>query len=86
MSVPKYDEITKPLLTTINDGKEYTIKDVTTMLAQLLNLSSEDLSEMLPSGRQTIFRNRVGWANTYLKKAGLIDSPARATIVITDVQ
>lgn len=39
---------------------------------------------MLPSGRQTVFKNRVGWAKTYLKKAGLIDSPARATVVITD--
>jgi restriction system protein len=44
----------------------------------------DDLSEMLPSGRQTVFSNIVGWAKTYLKKAGLIDSPARALIVITD--
>ena len=54
------------------------------MLAQQLNLSAEDLAEMLPSGRQTVFKNRVGWAKTYLKKAGLLDSPARATIVITE--
>lgn len=40
---------------------------------------------MLPSGRQTVFKNRVGWAKTYLKKAGLLDSLARATIVITEV-
>lgn len=39
---------------------------------------------MLPSGRQTVFRNRVGWAKTYMKKAGLLDSPARAMIVITE--
>ena len=39
---------------------------------------------MLPSGAQTVFKNRVAWAKTYLKKAGLIDSPARATIEITD--
>lgn len=66
------------------DGEVYTIKEVTAMLAQQLNLSPEDLSEMLPSGRQTVFKNRVGWAKTYLKKAGLLESPARATIVITD--
>lgn len=47
------------------------IKDVTAVLAQQLNLSAEDLAEMLPSGRQTVFKNRVGWAKTYLKKAGL---------------
>ena len=39
---------------------------------------------MLPSGRQTYFTNRLGWASTYLKKAGLITSPVKATFVITD--
>ena len=85
MSVPKYDELMKPLLMAIKDGKTYTIKDVTATLAKQLNLSSDDLAEMLPSGRQTVFKNRVGWAKTYLKKAGLLESPARATVVITDV-
>ena len=84
MAVPKYDELMKPLLTTVKDGEVYKIKDVTAVLAQQLNLSAEDLAEMLPSGRQTVFKNRVGWAKTYLKKAGLLDSPARATIVITE--
>lgn len=83
MAVPKFDELTKPLLEVIKDGESYTIKDVTTMLAQRLNLSSTDLADMLPSGRQTVFKNRVGWAKTYLLKAGLIESPARATIRIT---
>lgn len=83
MAVPKFDELTKPLLEVIKNGVSYTIKDVTTMLAQQLNLSSTDLTEMLPSGRQTVFKNRVGWAKTYLLKAGLIESPARATIRIT---
>lgn len=84
MAVPKYDELMKPLLDAVKDGEVYKIKDVTAVLAQQLNLSSDDLAEMLPSGRQTVFKNRVGWAKTYLKKAGLLDSPARATIVITD--
>ncbi len=74
----------KPLLIAVSDGETYKIKDVIARLAQQLNLSSEDLAEMLPSGRQTVFKNRVGWAKTYLKKAGLLESPARATIVITD--
>lgn len=84
MAVPKYDELMKPLLKAVQDGEVYKIKDVTAILAQQLNLSAEDLAEMLPSGRQSVFKNRVGWAKTYLKKAGLIDSPARATVVITD--
>lgn len=84
MAVPKYDELMKPLLKMVKDGEAYKIKDVAAMLAKQLNLSSDDLSEMLPSGRQTVFRNRVGWAKTYMKKAGLLDSPARAMIVITE--
>lgn len=84
MSVPKYDELMKPLLVAVSDGETYKMKDVTALLAEQLDLSSADLAEMLPSGRQTVFRNRVGWAKTYLKKAGLLDSPARATIVITN--
>lgn len=84
MAVPKYDELMKPLLMAIQDGKTYTIKDVSARLAKQLKLSADDLAEMLPSGRQTVFKNRIGWANTYLKKAGLLDRPARATIVITD--
>lgn len=85
MALPKYDELTKPLLVAVNDGKVHKIKDVTAVLAKQLSLSSDDLAEMLPSGRQTVFKNRIGWAKTYLKKAGLIESPARASIVITDV-
>lgn len=84
MAVPKYDELMKPLLVAVSDGETYKVKDVTALLAEQLNLSSDDLAEMLPSGRQTVFRNRVGWAKTYLKKAGLLDSPARATIAITN--
>ena len=84
MAVPKYDELMKPLLVAVQDGEVYKMKDVTSILAQQLNLSAEELAELLPSGRQTVFKNRVSWAKTYLKKAGLLDSPARATIVITD--
>lgn len=84
MSVPKYDELMKPLLLAVQDGGIYKIKDVTTTLAQQFKLSEEDIAMMLPSGRQTVFKNRVEWAKTYLKKAGLLDSPARVTIVITE--
>lgn len=84
MAVPKYDELMKPLLEEVKDGRVYKLKDVAVMLAQRLNLSEEDLAELLPSGRQTVFRNRVGWAKTYLKKAELLENPAHASIVITE--
>ena len=76
MPIPKYDELMKPMLETISDGKQYTMKTLERILAQKEKLTDAELQEMLPSGRQTIFKNRVGWAKTYLKKAGLInDSP-----------
>lgn len=84
MAIPKYDELMKPLLAAVKGGEVYKIRDVAALLARQLDLSAEDLAEMLPSGRQTVFKNRVGWAKTYLKKAGLLDSPARATIAITE--
>lgn len=59
MAVPKFDELMKPLLAAINDGEVYKITDIAAVLAQQLKLSTEDISEMLPSGRQTVFRNRV---------------------------
>lgn len=82
--LPKYNELMKPLLLVINDGEVHVFGEVIATLAHKLNLSEEDLNEKLPSGNQSVFKNRVGWAKTYLKKAGLVDSPARATIVITD--
>lgn len=83
MAVPKYHEFMKPLLALLGDQKCHTIKELQKKLADTMHLSGEDISELLPSGRQSVFANRVGWAKTYLKKAGLIESPARATCLIT---
>lgn len=60
------------------------IRNVAAILAKRPNLSSENLTKMLPGGRQTFFNNRVGWAKTYLKKAGILDNSSLAIIVITD--
>ena len=84
MALPKYNELMKPLLCAITDGEVHTLKDVTTVLAKQLNLSEADLKEKLPSGNQSVFKNRVGWARTYLNKAGLLDVPMRGSIVITE--
>ena len=83
MELPKYNELMKPLLLAIKDGEVHKLKDVTDALAKQLNLSETDLKEKLSSG-QSVFKNRVGWAKTYLKKAELLDIPARAMIVITE--
>lgn len=82
MSVPKYNELYRPFLTAIQDGQVHTIKEVKMAVSHNMGLSEEDLTERISSG-QTVFSNRIGWAKTYLKKAGLIQSPMKGKYVIT---
>ena len=85
MPIPKYYEMHKPFLELIQGGQLHSLKDLKVKMATYFNLDELSLAELLPSGRQTIFVNRIGWARTYLKKAGLIDSPSRAMFVITQL-
>ncbi len=83
MSIPKFHEFMKPFLFAIKDGGNYSLKDIRNVLAKEFKLTSEELAEMLPSGTQTVFSNRVQWAGTYLTKAGLVEKPARGIVTIT---
>ena len=83
MGVPKYFEMHKPLLQFLSDGNTHSLKEIKEFMIQFFLLIVAAVSELLPSGRQTYFSNRVGWARTYLKKAGLIDSPAKGMFCIT---
>lgn len=83
--IPDYQTLMLPLLKLINNGQEYKFRDLIEELGNQFKVTDEERKELLASGNQPIFDNRVGWAKTYLKKAGLIDSPKRATVVITDL-
>ena len=74
-----------PLLKLLSDRQEHKYRDLIEILALEFQVSDEERKELLASGSQPIFDNRVGWAKTYLKKAGLLDSPKRATFVVTDL-
>jgi len=69
----------------VSDRQEHKYRDLIEKLAIEFQVSDEERKELLASGNQAIFDNRVGWAKTYLKKAGLLDSPKRATFVITEL-
>lgn len=84
MSLPKYFEFFQPFLEAVSDGELHTPKDVREFIINKLNLADEDISAVLPSGRKTYFYDRVGWAKTYLNKAGLIETPSRAKYRITE--
>lgn len=83
MVIPDYQSVMLPLLKYAGDGKEHRIRDAIEQLAEEFRLSEEERKELLPSGQQAIFKNRVGWANTYLKKAGLLDSRKKGYFSIT---
>lgn len=84
MAIPDYQTCMLPLLQFAADGKEHQLKDATKILAQEFRLTDDELQEFLPSGQQPVFINRLGWARTYLSKAGLLVSPRRGFFRITD--
>lgn len=84
MSVPGYQEFMFPILKCLYDGGQYHKKKICEKMIEVFNLTQEQLDERLPSQTEPTYINRVGWAITYMKKAGLIDSPTRACYVITD--
>lgn len=83
MAIPDYQTLMLPLLRLAQDRQEHRFRDAVEMLAQEFNLTDQERSELLPSGSQSLFSNRVGWARTYLKQAGLLESPKRGFFKIT---
>jgi restriction system protein len=83
MSIPDYQTLMLPLLKFSGDGNDHTTREAVDHLAGEFQLTPAERTELLPSGQQAMFNNRVGWANSYLKKAGLLESPRRGTFRIT---
>lgn len=83
MAVPDYQSLMLPVLRKAENG-EIRISDVVEQLAEDLELSETERQELLPSGKQTTFANRIHWAKTYLKQAGLVEATRRAHFKITD--
>lgn len=81
--IPDYQTIMLPLLRLAGDDREHSLREVTDKLAGEFGLSPQEREQKLPSGQQTVFGNRVGWARTYMKKAGLLDTTRRAYFKIT---
>jgi restriction system protein len=84
MAIPDYQSLMLPLLRFLGDKKERSIRETIDALAKQYGLSAEELRELLPSGKQPIFDNRVGWARTYMKKAGLLETTRRGFFRVTD--
>jgi len=83
MAIPDYQSLMLPLLLLASDQDEHTIAATVGSLAKEFKLTEEEQEELLPSGSETVFANRVRWARTYLKKAALIDATGRGRFRIS---
>lgn len=83
MSIPDFQSVMLPLLRLASDRQGHALREAIDVLADEFSLTEEVRKQLLPSGRQATFNNRVGWARTYLTKAGLIELPRRGYFRIT---
>jgi restriction system protein len=83
MAVPEYQTFMLPILQILADGASHRRPDIRERAADLLILGPEDRTALLPSGKGTALRSRVGWALTYLKQAGLVEIASRGVYRIT---
>ena len=84
MPIPDFQTLMLPVLRYASTIDEHSLKDATDYLADEFSLTKEEREELLPSGRQPVFYNRVGWARTYLKKSGLLESSRRGYLQLTE--
>ena len=77
MAIPDFQSVMLPLLSFSADEKEHSLQDAVDSLAVKFDLTVEDRQELLPSGKQTRFDNRVAWARSYFKQAGLVENTRR---------
>ncbi|MBI1389044.1 MAG: restriction endonuclease [bacterium] len=85
MPIPDFQSFLLPVLHTCGDSAVHSMVQIRAQVAENFNLSDAETAELLPSGKQPIFVNRVAWAVVYLKKAELLESPARAQVKITQL-
>jgi restriction system protein len=84
MSVPDFQTLMLPFLRILGDGYAHSFSEMTERLADEFRLTDEERRELLPSGRQARFDNRLGWASTHLRKAGLIENVGRGNYQISE--
>lgn len=84
MPIPNYQTIMLPLLQLASDKQEHKFSDAVQYIAEKFSLTDKEKGELLPSGTQAVFNNRVGWARSYLKQAALLSSTKRGYFKITE--
>lgn len=77
MAIPDFQSVMRPVLQAVGDGVPLPLSALRVRIADVFQLTEEERKERLPSGNQTVINNRVGWARTYLNKAGLLKTEQR---------
>jgi restriction system protein len=85
MAIPTFDKCMRPLLEILSRNGALHMSEVTRLVADHFKLTPEDRQILLPSGRFTLISNRVGWARTFLGKAGLIEKESRGVWRLSDL-
>lgn len=83
MAIPQYNELYRDFLDALADEKIHALSEIRNAIALKRSLSPDDLEQLLPSGKDNAFKNRVSWTGVYLNKAGLVNRPARGKYEIT---
>lgn len=81
--IPDYQTIMLPLLKVMNDKNTHKLRNLIDVLQSHFHLTEAEKNELLPSGYQPVFDNRVGWAKFYLEKANLLKTEKRGHYRIT---
>lgn len=84
MAIPDFQSVMRPVLAAVADGMPVALSLLREQVANSFQLTEAEFQERLPSGKQTVINNRIGWARTYLNKAGLLHIPAKGMVQITD--
>jgi len=84
MAIPDFQSVMRPVLAMVADGLPVSLKALREQVTEQFQLSDVERHEMLPSGQQTVINNRIGWARTYLNKAGLLSIPSKGLVQITE--
>lgn len=82
--IPDYQTLMLPLLKHLNDGQLHNVKEIIPVMGNVFQLTNDERNQQLPNSKKKVFNNRIHWARAYLKMAGLIDSPVKWHIQITE--
>jgi len=83
MPIPDFQTLMRPLLQDLSDRLDHSNQETVSVLAEEFRVSEEERNQLLPSGKQSVFTNRIAWAKSHLKQAGLVESPRWGVYRIT---